>query len=97
MEIMVYVLAAIGAWVVDDLCPSPPRPWPPGPWPWLRKILAVIGGIGAVILFHDLMPADSVNAVSIIIVSGVGGAFLASFVTMLAGDRMRTAAPSDMR
>lgn len=90
MPIMVYVLAALGGWVVDDFCGTPPRPWPPGPWPWFRKLLAILGGIGAVILFRDIIGPDY-TSVSIIVVGGIGGAFLASVGSMLFGEMKTTA------
>jgi hypothetical protein len=82
-----FVLAAIAGWVIDDWCPTPPRP--PIPW-WLRKGLAVLGGILAVVAFREVLPTDTVDAVGIIVVGGFGGAFLASLVSMVMGDRMRT-------
>ena len=96
MPVMLYVLAAIGGWVVDDFCGTPPRPWPPGPWPWLRKILALVGGAGSVVLWHDIIGPDY-GPVSIIIVGGIGGAFLASIVSMAVGNMAANAPTADVR
>ena len=94
MFMQALILAAIAGWVVDDWCPTPPRPpWPwPGPWPWIRKGLAVIGAIGAHLTFQGGVVNETLDAVSIIIVSGIGGAFLASAVSFAMGPRgeMRT-------
>jgi hypothetical protein len=77
---MSYFLAAIAGWAFDDWCGTPPRPWP-GPWPswqwWSRKILAMIGALIAYHLYHPNF-ADNGALVSIIVVGGVGGVFLAS-------------------
>jgi hypothetical protein len=81
---LMLVLAGVAGWTVDDFCGTPPRPWPgPGPGPWIRKILAVIGGVGAAVLFGG----NDASAVSIIVVGGIGGAFLASIGSMLMGGR----------
>lgn len=81
-----YILAAISGWVVDDFCGTPPRPWP-GPWPWwnlwLRKVAAMVGAILAAMQYHPNWSGGA-DAVSIIIVGGIGGAFVAS-VLGLAG------------
>lgn len=77
-----YVLVAMSGWVFDDFCGTPPRPWP-GPWPWwnmwLRKVAAMVGAIIAYRMYHPNW-GDGGDLVSIIIVSGIGGAFLASLV-----------------
>lgn len=84
MPTLMFVLAAVAGWSLDDFCGTPPRPWPgPGPGPWIRKILAVAGGVGAVIAFGG----NNADAVSIIIVGGIGGVFLASLGGMLMGGR----------
>jgi hypothetical protein len=90
MMMQALILAALGGWVFDDFCGTPPRPpWPwPGPWPWIRKILAIIGAIGAYYVFEGGVVNETLNAVAIIIVGGVGGAFLASAVSMVMGPRM---------
>lgn len=89
MIIQALILAAIAGWVVDDWCPTPPRPpWPwPGPWPWIRKGLAVIGAIAAHQIFQGGVVNETLDAVSIIIVSGVGGAFVASAASFALGPR----------
>lgn len=77
--LMPYILVAMSGWVFDDFCGTPPRPWPgPGPWwnLWLRKVAAMVGAILAAREYHPNW--DNGDLVSIIIVSGVGGAFLAS-------------------
>ena len=89
MMLQALILAAIAGWVFDDWCPTPPRPpWPwPGPWPWIRKILAIVGGIGANMVFQGGVVNETLNVVGIIIVGGVGGAFLASAGSMAMGPR----------
>jgi hypothetical protein len=57
--------------------------------------LAVLGAIGAVVLWHDQIGPDY-GPVSIIIVGGIGGAFLASVGSMLFGN-MNRAPNADMR
>ena len=89
MMLQLLILAAIAGWVFDDWCPTPPRPpWPwPGPWPWIRKILAIVGGIGANMVFQGGVVNETLNLVGIIIVGGVGGAFLASAGSLVMGPR----------
>ena len=89
MIIQALILAAIAGWVVDDWCGTPPRPpWPwPGPWPWIRKGLAVIGAIAAHQIFQGGVVNETLDATSIIIVSGVGGAFVASAASFAMGPR----------
>jgi len=82
MMIQVLVLAAISGWAFDDFCGTPPRPWPgPRPWwdIWLRKVAAMVGAILASLQYHPNWD-DKGSLVSIIIVGGVGGVFLASLV-----------------
>ena len=87
MPTMMFVLAGLAGWSLDDFCGTPPRPWPgPGPGPWIRKILAVLGGIGAVLVFGGML-GENADAVSIIIVGGIGGVFLASLGSALMGGR----------
>lgn len=90
MIMQALFLAAMAGWVVDDWCPTPPRPpWPwPGPWPWIRKGLAILGGIGAHLAFQGGVVNEALDLVSIIIVGGIGGAGLASVVSMLMGPKM---------
>jgi len=78
-------LAAMAGWAFDDMCPTPPRwPWPwPGPWPWFRKILALIGGGVLYTLFNDGFTGQ-MDAISTVLVGGVGGIVLASFASGLA-------------
>ena len=87
MIIQAIILAGIAGWVVDDWCPTPPRPWPgpgPGPW-WMRKILAVVGGIVAHLVFQGGVVNETLDAVAIIVVGGIGGAFFASIAGGLMG------------
>ena len=82
MEPLILFLAAGAAWTGDDWCPTPPRP--PWPWPWfLRKIIAVIGGILGVIVFDELIGGG--DALSIAVVAMVSGVTLASIVGGFAG------------
>ena len=85
MTVQMLILAAIAGWVFDDWCGTPPRPpipWP-GPWPWIRKILAIVGGIGANMIFQGGVINETLNLVGIIVVGGIGGAFLASLGSMV--------------
>jgi hypothetical protein len=78
------ILAGIAGWAGDDWCPTPPRPPWPGPWSWwIRKILAVIGGIAA----HEMFNRGTVGAdtLTVAVVGAVGGIFLASVVGGIAG------------
>jgi hypothetical protein len=82
MEFEIILLSAAAAWTADDWCPTPPRP--PWPWPWfLRKILAVIGGIGLVALILPAMDGG-VDLVSTVLIAAAGGVTLASLVGHLA-------------
>jgi hypothetical protein len=80
---LIFVVAGAAAWTGDDWCPTPPRP--PWPWPWLlRKLIAVIGGIGLV----ALLPGKASNLADMLtvgLVGMVGGVTLASLVGGLAG------------
>jgi hypothetical protein len=79
--LMPYILAAIAGWAFDDFCGTPPRPWPgPGPWWWTRKIAAMLGALAAYLAYHPNW-GDNGSLVSIIIVGGVGGVFLASLAS----------------
>ena len=73
---LVILVAGAAGWTGDDWCPTPPRP--PWPWPWfLRKLLAVIGGVGLV----TLLPGDASNLadmVTVTLLGMVGGVTLAS-------------------
>ena len=78
MEPLMLILAAMGGWTLDDFCGTPPRPmpWPgPGPW-WIRKGLAVIGGVAAYIVFAEAIGGPDV--LSTVVVGGAGGVVLAS-------------------
>ena len=79
----IYLAAAAAAWTGDDWCPTPPRP--PWPWPWfLRKLLAVLGGVGLVYL----LPARAstlADLVTVVLVGMAGGVTLASLVGGFAG------------
>jgi hypothetical protein len=78
MDPLILTLAAMAAWTGDDWCPTPPRP--PWPWPWfMRKIIAVLGGIGGVILFQRLIGADA-DILSVAVVAIASGVTLASLV-----------------
>lgn len=76
IEPLVLILAAFGGYAFDDICPTPPRPWP-GPWPWLRKLLAVLGGIGGCFLFRDMVT----DPLTTIFIAGVSGIVLGSLGT----------------
>lgn len=80
---LIFLVAGAAAWTGDDWCPTPPRP--PWPWPWfLRKLIAVIGGIGLV----ALLPGRAENLADMLtvgLVGMVGGVTLASLVGGLAG------------
>jgi hypothetical protein len=81
------ILAGGSGWTVDDFCGTPPRgPWPgPGPW-WIRKILALVGGIGAFELIGPRLgePASILGAV---LLGGVGGVVVASIGQALLGGK----------
>ena len=81
--IVVMLVAGSAAWTGDDWCPTPPRP--PWPWPWfLRKLIAVIGGIGLVMILPG--EASSLgDMLTIGLVGMVGGVTLASIVGHVAG------------
>jgi hypothetical protein len=89
MQILIF--AAMAGFALDDMCPTPPRWWPgprPGPWPWwVRKILAVIGGIGAYEIFSR--GVGEADLITVAVVAGVGGIVLASLGGALAGSMNR--------
>lgn len=84
----VMLVAGAAAWTGDDWCPTPPRP--PWPWPWfLRKLIAIIGGIGLVMILPG--KAGSLgDLLTVGLVGMVGGVTLASLVGHLAGGAARS-------
>ena len=87
MDPLTIFFAAAAGWTGDDWCPTPPRP--PWPWPWfLRKLLAVIGGIAVVYLIvqeRDGGPSNYADWLTIGLAGIIGGATLASVVGGLGG------------
>lgn len=78
MEPLTILFAAAAGWTGDDWCPTPPRP--PWPWPWfLRKLIAVLGAIGGVIIFDEML-GGSRDVLSVGVVAIVSGVTLASLV-----------------
>ena len=89
------ILAGMAGWTFDDFCGTPPRPWPgpgPGPW-WIRKILALVGGIAALIIFTRGIVGETTDLLGTVAVGAVGGVFLAS----LAGGLMGKMAAPEVR
>ena len=80
---LIFLVAGAAAWTGDDWCPTPPRP--PWPWPWfLRKLIAVIGGCGLVLLLPG-KAGNLADLVTVGLMGIVGGVTLASLVGNLAG------------
>lgn len=79
------ILAGMGGWTGDDWCPTPPRP--PWPWPWwLRKVVAVLGGIGCFYLIGPRLGAP-VDVVSAVLLGAVGGVVLTGLAGLAGGGR----------
>lgn len=79
------VLAGISGWTGDDWCPTPPRP--PWPWPWwLRKLIAVAGGIGCFYLVGRNLGVTP-DIFGTFVLGATGGTVLAGVVGLAGGGK----------
>ena len=80
------VLAGMAGWTGDDWCPTPPRP--PWPWPWwLRKLIAIVGGIGCFYLVGRNLGSPVADVVSTVLLGATGGVVLTGLAGLAGGGR----------